>query len=102
RSLPTRRSSDLTHHGSRGFGAQLYKRAMAVAKKHTAIHAPKVPAHNAWIKDSSTEGASYWEALQIIRAWTHANHMAIHDMTAAKIGNAVDNRFWNEHNFVFQ
>ena len=34
----------VTHHGSRGLGAQLYKRGMAVARKHTAIHAPKIPA----------------------------------------------------------
>lgn len=92
----------VTHHGSRGFGAQLYKRGMAVAKRHTAIHAPKVPDHSSWIKASSDDGRAYWEALQVARLWTRANHHAIHDLAAAKLGNAVADRFWNEHNFVFQ
>ena len=52
----------VTHHGSRGLGAQLYKRGMAAARAHTAITAPKVPAHNAWIMASSREGEEYWKA----------------------------------------
>lgn len=92
----------VTHHGSRGLGAQLYKRGMAAAKKHTAIHAPKVPPHNAWIKASSADGRAYWDALQVVRLWTRANHHAIHDLAAMKLGNATVDRFWNEHNFVFR
>lgn len=92
----------VTHHGSRGLGAQLYKRGMAAAKKHTTIHAPKVPAHNAWLKASSDEGVAYWSALQVVRLWTKASHFAIHDLVARDIGNKVADRFWNEHNFVFQ
>lgn len=92
----------VTHHGSRGLGAQLYKKGMAAARRHTAIVAPRVPAHNAWIKAESQEGQAYWEALQILRDWTKANHFAIHDLVARTIGNAVEDRFWNEHNFVFR
>lgn len=92
----------VTHHGSRGLGAQLYKKGMVAAKRHTAIHAPRVPVHNAWIKASSEEGRAYWDALQIVRDWTKASHYAIHDLVARKIGNAVEDRFWNEHNFVFR
>jgi len=92
----------VTHHGSRGLGAQVYKRGMAVARKHTAIHAPKIPGHNAWIKASSEDGRNYWDALQVVRLWTRANHNAIHDLTASRIGNAIADRFWNEHNFVFR
>jgi RNA-splicing ligase RtcB len=92
----------VTHHGSRGFGAQLYKRGMAIAKKHTSIVAPRVPGHNAWIKASSEDGENYWKALQWIRLWTKYNHYAIHDLVTKKIGNQVVDRFWNEHNFVFQ
>lgn len=92
----------VTHHGSRGLGAQLYKRGMAAARKHAAIHAPRLPAHNAWIKASSREGEQYWAALQTVRAWTKASHYALHDLVAAAIGNAVVDRFWNEHNFVFR
>jgi tRNA-splicing ligase RtcB (3'-phosphate/5'-hydroxy nucleic acid ligase) len=92
----------VTHHGSRGFGAQLYKRGMLAARKHTAIHAPKIPWHNAWIRASSDEGRAYWDALQVAREWTKLNHFAIHDLAARKAGNSVADRFWNEHNFVFQ
>jgi hypothetical protein len=75
---------------------------MSAARRHTAIHAPKVPGHNAWIKASSDDGRAYWEALQVVRSWTKANHIAIHDLAAARLGNAIADRFWNEHNFVFQ
>jgi RNA-splicing ligase RtcB len=92
----------VTHHGSRGLGAQLYKRGMAAAKKHTRIVAPRVPPHNAWIKASSQDGEDYWKALQIVRLWTRANHFALHDLAARQIGNQIADRFWNEHNFVFQ
>ena len=92
----------VTHHGSRGFGAQLYKRGMAKAMRHTAIVAPRVPQHNAWIDANSEDGRDYWAALQIARAWTKANHFAIHDLAQQKMGAKVRDRFWNEHNFVFQ
>jgi RNA-splicing ligase RtcB len=92
----------VTHHGSRGLGAQLYKRGMAVAKRHTAIVAPKVPPHNAWIKASSADGEAYWKALQVIREWTKRSHFKIHELAAQQIGNKITLQFWNEHNFVFQ
>lgn len=92
----------VTHHGSRGLGAQLFKRGMAAAKRHTAIRAPKVPPHNAWIEASSRDGESYWAALQHVRIWTRSSHYAIHDLVGERLGNAVADRFWNEHNFVFQ
>lgn len=92
----------VTHHGSRGLGATLYKRGMAVAQRHTKIVAPRVPLHQAWLPADSEEGRAYWEALQILRAWTKENHFAIHDMIARARGNSVEQRFWNEHNFVFK
>ncbi|WP_068951706.1 RtcB family protein [Pararhizobium polonicum] len=91
----------VTHHGSRGLGAQVYKRGLAAAQKHTAIHAPKVPMHNSWIDANSDVGAQYWEALQLVREWTKLNHFAIHRKIALRLGNAITGQFWNEHNFVF-
>lgn len=91
----------VTHHGSRGLGAHLYKRGMAVAQKHTAIHSPRTDPKAAWIDANSEDGRAYWEALQITRQWTKLNHMAIHDAIQQRIGNKVEGRFWNEHNFVF-
>lgn len=37
-----------------------------------------------------------------MRDWTRESHYAIHDLVARAIGNAVEDRFWNEHNFVFR
>lgn len=92
----------VTHHGSRGPGAALYKRGMIAARRHTAIVAPRVPHHQSWIKADSHHGEEYWKALQIIRRWTKANHFAIHDEIARRLGNRVADRWWNEHNFVFR
>ncbi|MEL6732246.1 MAG: RtcB family protein, partial [Bacteroidota bacterium] len=44
----------------------------------------------------------YWEALQIIRAWTKLNHEVLHQATEQALGANVIRRFWNEHNFVFK
>lgn len=92
----------VTHHGSRGLGAQLYKRGMIAAKKHTSIVAPRVPKSMAWLDADSEIGEQYWDALQIIRKWTKMNHFFIHDRIARLTGNKVVDRFWNEHNFVFE
>jgi tRNA-splicing ligase RtcB (3'-phosphate/5'-hydroxy nucleic acid ligase) len=40
--------------------------------------------------------------LQIIRSWTKLNHECLHDATLEKLGIEKENRFWNEHNFVFK
>lgn len=92
----------VTHHGSRGLGAQLYKRGMAAAQKHTVIHAPRVPKANAWLDATSETGRNYWMALQLVREWTRLSHQAIHELAAQKAGNAIRDRYWNEHNFVFE
>src|SRR3546814_2711841 len=84
-------SSDL--HGSRKPGAMLYKAGMAVAQKHTALVAPEVGSHNAWIDADTREGEDYWEALQVIREWTKASHFAIHDLVAGAVGAPIRDRF---------
>lgn len=91
----------VTHHGSRSLGGLLYKFGMAAAQKHTKIVSPRTPDHQAWLEYDRPEGKAYWDALQIIRLWTKANHFAIHDGIARRLGNKVIDRFWNEHNFVF-
>ena len=92
----------VTHHGSRKPGAMLYKAGMSVAENFRRALSPETPAHNAWIPSETDEGRSYWSALQTVRAWTKANHYAIHDLIADALGLAVRHRFWNEHNFVFR
>ena len=96
------RSTIVTHHGSRGVGALLYKAGKSVAEEFRQVLSPETPEHNAWIPLASEEGAAYWEALQIVRDWTKASHQAIHDGTLAVLGASVADRFWNEHNFCFR
>jgi tRNA-splicing ligase RtcB (3'-phosphate/5'-hydroxy nucleic acid ligase) len=88
----------VTHHGSRGFGAKLYKIGMKIAEGYRRKLSPETLPVNAWIPPDSGDGEDYWDALQMVRAWTHANHRAIHDAT----GFSPVVRFWNEHNFVFR
>jgi RNA-splicing ligase RtcB len=92
----------VTHHGSRVFGARVYKAGQRIAEAHTKKIAPSVPKHQAWIVADSQDGCDYWEALQICREWTKLNHFAIHDAVARRVGLLRGDRFWNEHNFVFQ
>ncbi|HLT34449.1 MAG TPA: RtcB family protein [Aquaticitalea sp.] len=92
----------VTHHGSRGPGALLYKNGMKVAENFRKGLSPKTLKQNAWIPFETEEGQAYWEALQIIRNWTKANHEVIHDSVSETLKIASENRFWNEHNFVFK
>lgn len=92
----------VTHHGSRGVGAALYNKGMKVAEQFRRKLSAETLKQNAWIPFETEEGQSYWEALQIVRKWTKQNHICIHDATAVKAGVEVENRFWNEHNFVFK
>jgi len=92
----------VTHHGSRGFGANLYKHGMKAAEAIRKELSPLTMKTNAWIPYDTTEGKMYWEALQIVRAWTKLNHETLHQATAEKLTTEPTDRFWNEHNFVFK
>jgi tRNA-splicing ligase RtcB len=92
----------VTHHGSRKPGALLYKYGMSTAEYFRSRISPQTPRHNAWIPADTQQGADYWAALQIIRAWTKASHFKIHDIVAEHLGLKTRDRFWNEHNFVFR
>lgn len=92
----------VTHHGSRGFGANLYRNGMKVAEKYRKELSPKTMKANAWIPYDENDGKDYWEALQLVRAWTKLNHEVLHDATKEILGVEPTQRFWNEHNFVFK
>ena len=92
----------VTHHGSRGPGARLYKTGLAMAEKLRARVSPDTLKGNAWLDPDTREGETYWDALQAVREWTKANHFVIHDMARERLGAKVEDRFWNEHNFVFR
>lgn len=92
----------VTHHGSRGPGAGLYKLGMRVAEKVRRKISPDTLKVNAWIPADTADGEYYWDALQIIRAWTKANHNCLHQAVADDLKLKVADRYWNEHNFVFR
>lgn len=92
----------VSHHGSRGFGAQLYKRGLAAAYRHTRSIGARVEKKHAWLTADSQEGEDYWKALQLARLWTGLNHKLLHFAIAERLGNKIEDWFWNEHNFVFQ
>lgn len=92
----------VTHHGSRGLGAYLYKKGMVVAERFRRQIAPKTLDKNAWIPFETPEGESYWEALQLVREWTKMNHTVLHQAIVDQLNADVVERFWNEHNFVFK
>lgn len=92
----------VTHHGSRGFGANLYKHGMKAAESIRREISPKTMKTNAWIPYETEMGKSYWDALQVVRAWTKLNHEILHNATAGIVKRDVTQRFWNEHNFVFK
>ncbi|MEL7543475.1 MAG: RtcB family protein [Pseudomonadota bacterium] len=92
----------VTHHGSRGPGAGLYKLGMRTAEQFRRKLSPDTLKTNAWIPFDTREGEDYWAALQIIRRWTKANHNCLHAAAAELAKTLSGRRFWNEHNFVFR
>lgn len=102
KSASTGNTMMVTHHGSRGVGARLYNEGMKIADRFRREISKDTLKQNAWIPYDTPEGKLYWEALQLIREWTKLNHSVIHDATVAGIKGTVQNRYWNEHNFVFK
>lgn len=92
----------VTHHGSRGPGAALYKAGMKIADRFRRELSPETLKQNAWIPADTKEGRDYWDALQVIRLWTKESHFAIHRMAGERVGQSPTDQFWNEHNFVFR
>ncbi|MEM7699112.1 MAG: RtcB family protein, partial [Verrucomicrobiota bacterium] len=92
----------VTHHGSRGLGAQVYKRGHQAAIKETARIAKGIPKAAAWLDIETGSGAEYWEALEYVGRWTRANHEAIHARFIDLSEASKITEFGNEHNFVWR
>ena len=92
----------VTHHGSRGLGAHLYKRGQIAAEKQTNKIADRIPKAAVWLDAKSDDGRAYWDALQYVARWTKANHEAIHARFLERIGGEAVAQFGNEHNFVWK
>ncbi|MAS95231.1 MAG: RNA-splicing ligase RtcB [Verrucomicrobiales bacterium] len=92
----------VTHHGSRGLGAHLYKRGHKAAIRETDRIAKGIPKAAAWLDTETPIGQEYWEALQYVGRWTKANHQAIHSRFLERAEADRITEFGNEHNFVWQ
>lgn len=92
----------VTHHGSCGVGAVLFGHGMKVAELHRRELSPETAPANAWIPSETPEGVNSWNALQTVRKWPKRNHEVLHEVVAARLETAVQQRYWNEHNFVFR
>ena len=75
---------------------------MEVAERFRRALSPETLKQNAWIPADTPEGRDYWEALQVIRRWTKANHNALHQAVVERLRADPGDRYWNEHNFVFR
>ncbi len=102
KSKKTGRMMLVTHHGSRGVGAKLYKIGMRIAESYRSKLSPETLKQNAWIPADTEDGKNYWEALQIVREWTKLNHTVLHDRILEELCIKKRDRYWNEHNFVFK
>lgn len=92
----------VTHHGSRGLGADLYKRGQVAARKWCDENAKDIPDAAVWLPYDSPEGRDYWDALQYVARWTRENHAQIHAAFLRRIGQRALVQIGNEHNFVWK
>lgn len=92
----------VTHHGSRGLGADVYKRGQALARKWCDENAKDIPDAAVWLPADSPEGRAYWEALQYVSRWTRENHALLHDALLRRLGQRALVQIGNEHNFVWK
>ncbi len=92
----------VTHHGSRGLDADLYKRGQVAARKWCDENAKDIPDSAVWLPGDSPEGRAYWDALQYVARWTRENHALIHDALLRRLGQRALVQIGNEHNFVWK
>lgn len=92
----------VTHHGSRGLGADVYKRGQKAARKWCDENAKDIPDSAVWLPGDSPEGRAYWDALQYVSRWTRENHAQLHAAFLRRIGQRALVQIGNEHNFVWK
>lgn len=92
----------VTHHGSRGLGADLFKRGQKAARLWCNENAKDIPDAAVWLPGDSPEGRDYWDALQYISRWTRENHTLLHAAVLRRLGQRALVQIGNEHNFVWK
>ena len=87
----------VTHHGSRGFGARVYKAGMVIAESYRRKLSPATLKQNAWIPNDTDDFSDYMKALDIVARWTQDNHAVLHNAPTQMPKTLM----WTKHNFVF-
>ncbi len=91
----------LSHSGSRGVGgsvAQHYSKL--AAKLHPELS--KAQSFLAWFDLDSPEGREYWAAMELMGAYSSANHQLIHRRIAKNLKAEVLADVENHHNFAWR
>lgn len=92
----------VTHHGSRNFGAKVYRRGLEAAARYTAEVANGIPKNASWLDLDTEEGRQYWEALGYVGRWTSANHETVHRKFLHAAGAPAIAVVANHHNAVWR
>ncbi len=92
----------VTHHGSRGLGADVYKRGQHAAREWCRKNTKDIPDAAVWLPADTPEGRAYWAALGYVSRWTRENHAVIHDALLRRLGARALAQIGNEHNFVWR
>ncbi|MFC2138021.1 RtcB family protein [Bacteroidota bacterium] len=90
----------LSHSGSRGFGAEIARHYVRLAKDKRKLGKGSV--NLAWLELSEEEGIEYWMAMNLAGDYSAANHSIIHQKISASLGIKPTKTIENHHNFAWK
>lgn len=97
---PGRYAALVSHSGSRGVGGEVAQYYSKMARElHPGL--PRELSHLAWLELDSPEGRQYWAAMELMGAYSHANHELIHERVQALLGAPGLGVVENHHNFAW-
>jgi tRNA-splicing ligase RtcB (3'-phosphate/5'-hydroxy nucleic acid ligase) len=90
----------VSHSGSRGPGSKVADHYTKLARaQHPDL--PSELSHLAWL-DMNTEGAEYWEAMELMGRFASANHHVIHKSIQEYLGVELLMQVENHHNYAWK
>ncbi len=90
----------LSHSGSRGFGAEIARHYVKIAKDKRKLD--KSSTNLAWLELSEQEGIEYWKAMNLAGDYSAANHAIIHRKISNAFGEKPLKIIENHHNFAWK
>lgn len=91
----------LSHSGSRRFGFEAADYYTKIAQDIHRDRLPKDFLHLAWL-DLDSDGAEYWQIMELAGRYASANHAIIHQLISAALRQEVLDSVENHHNFAWQ